>query len=330
MKSAITIVLLIITAQSFSQKRAQTVALIPKNFTISPNTSHSQYGKALCLEVQHRAPQYSDSYAVEMLNFIEVVIDGAQPISLAEAESKKLVHLKQSSLDYSFMRGENLSDNSKIEINMKGSLYDNIVAPKGINFDKTTLPDEFKDKDILSKLGSAQDDIWFNQIKRDLFNLKQSPLETNNSLTIKSSTEEFINNVAKVLDDQEICKPSEVQLCLTKGEAPSVSLGFQCRFGREITISTEGDITVGRSIENKYISLSQSNTFKVYDQFKQDISLENRESNDLCDFSSVCFSIRREGLPFVGFPDCSLYGILKGELTLTDNDTGRNISLKLK
>ncbi|MFC4634080.1 hypothetical protein ACFO3O_09190 [Dokdonia ponticola] len=328
MKTFCIITFLAFSTLSFSQKRGQVVALVPQNFTIESNSKASEYGKALCLEIQHRMPEYDDSYSVDMLEQVEINIENMKSMSLGEAESKGLVYLKHNGwLGYSFQRGENLPINIAVEINMRGSLYDNVIAPKNTDYDKSILPADFKDNDILSKLQDAQEDIWFNQVKRDLFDNKSS-LVSDGSMTIESSPNEFINNLKKVLEDDDICKPSKVELCVDQRDVPVMSITFECEL-IDITLSTQGDITVGRSIENKYISLNHDKTVNVYDLFKEDIGLNDNTQKELCTFDKVCFSLDKYGLT-TNMPNCSITKLALGEVIISDESTGNSVSLSFK
>ena len=312
---------LIITAQ----KRAQTMLLIPQNFTLSPNQKISSSGKSFCLEIQNSAPLWDTNYSIEMLEKVRVVVGNRTPISLFEAQQQGILYLRIG-FKYYFERGSKYQ-NEKITIEMSNKLSDNIIAPKGAKVDVSYFRDilNYDKSSIIS--ADFQGDLWFYQLKKDLFNQENPRFELDSPREIYTEkTDEFLENVRKVLEDNTYCGSFDAEFCVSQGKHPIATFSFKCE-NREITISTDGEVSVSRSIGNKYISLTEEKTFKLHDSFKKDVKVD--ESENPCLWEKICFNINRsDKFPKPIIPDCPIIdAVFNNKILLSNEVSGKTITL---
>lgn len=329
MKTILTLSFVFASLIMTAQNRAQTMLLIPQNFTLSPNQKISSSGKSFCLEIQNSAPLWDANYSIEMLKKARVVVGNRTPISLFEAQQQGILNLVNNDsleFEYYFVRGSKYQ-NEKITIEMSDKLSDNIIAPKGAKVDVSYFRDilNYDKSSIIS--ADFQGDLWFYQLKKDLFKQANPKFELNSPRKIHAKkTDEFIENIKRVLEDNIYCKPTDAELCFSKENSPTVSFSFTCKY-IDITVSTDGEVSLSNTIGNKYISLTEEKTFKLHDSFKKDVKVD--ESENPCSWEKICFNINKsDNFPKPIIPDCPIIdAVFNNKISLSNEVSGKTITL---
>ncbi|PQJ80601.1 hypothetical protein [Polaribacter porphyrae] len=320
-----------------AQNRPQTMVLIPETFKLEPGQKVSSNGKSFCLEIENYAPEVYNVYSYKKLKKLKITIGNREPISLEQAEIQKILYLKNDTKPnynkqeleflYYFERGEKFI-NEEITISMDDKLINNIIYPEGEKIDLKIFSEILDTNKSSIDSNDFQGDLWFHQIKTSIFEQKKTKFELNSPRKIHTKNgDEFIDKIKKVLNDNKYCKPSDAELCLLKNNIPTFSFSFDCE-GKEITITTNGQISVSKSIGNKYFSITDEKTIKLFDLFKKDIKLD--ETKESCSWDGICFKISKyfnstepkiSGCPEINF-------ILKNEISISDEEYGKSITFK--
>lgn len=310
----LSIIIFVLSIQVYGQNQAQ--LLFPRDFTINVNSSVSEFGKGICLEIEKGAPTISSKSHVTSQENIFVTVEGYKTMTFNQAVAENIISLTQNGFrSYFFRRGSNYNDR-QIDIKMKGELGDFVAVPVGKSYDITRMP-SFDPQIMTSQTFSIdkfQGDYWWYQLKRDVFNVPNARLVTDLEIyQIKhKNAESFWSDFHALKTNEKFCDVKIDQICITNDQIPEVSFTIENCKGLSFTISTSGEMTMEATIEGRFLSISQGYTVQLHEEIQSQIDNQN------CTWKSICINLD-DFIPIsISTKDCDINFDLSGSEVRVD------------